>query len=169
MEGLALLSTEQPPRDLPDQIVIRTLGQRRRRFLVRRFQLTAAVAASVVLALVAVGRRPQLTSPLANDQPETPALARVLSLDAGVREAGSAVVGLVERTTRETLEDTRSVLPWRLTRHEPPAGQMVQAMIDPPARSLKEVGDGVAAGLSPVTDSARRAVDLFLSELPPTQ
>jgi hypothetical protein len=32
---------------------------------------------------------------------------------------------------------------------------------------LREAGEGVGDGLEPVTNSARRAVDLFLRELPP--
>jgi hypothetical protein len=38
--------------------------------------------------------------------------------------------------------------------------------MEPPTRPLREAGEGVSEGLEPVTTSARRAVDLFLRELP---
>ena len=43
----------------------------------------------------------------------------------------------------------------------------LEAPLDPPARSLREAGEGVSVGLEPVADSARRVVGLFLRELPP--
>jgi hypothetical protein len=38
---------------------------------------------------------------------------------------------------------------------------------DTPARPLREAGENFTAGLGPVASSARRAVDLFLRDIPP--
>jgi hypothetical protein len=40
-------------------------------------------------------------------------------------------------------------------------------VLDPPAQSLRQAGQGVATGLEPVATSARRAFDLFLRDIPP--
>ena len=42
----------------------------------------------------------------------------------------------------------------------------LQETLDTPTRSLREAGQGVSAGLEPITNSARRAFDLFLREVP---
>jgi hypothetical protein len=41
--------------------------------------------------------------------------------------------------------------------------------LEPPARSLREIQEGMAAGLEPLASSARRAVGFFLREIPPAE
>jgi hypothetical protein len=75
------------------------------------------------------------------------------------------VVGLTRRTADETVGQGRLLLPAVVARAErPDAGG--PGPMDPPLRSLRTTGEGVSAGLEPVTSSARRAVDLFFHEIP---
>ena len=48
-----------------------------------------------------------------------------------------------------------------------PADEALTPPLEPSGQSLREAGEGVAASLSPVATSARRAFDLFLREIPP--
>jgi hypothetical protein len=41
--------------------------------------------------------------------------------------------------------------------------------LEPGTQSLREAQEGVAVGFEPVTSSARRAVNLFLREIPPLE
>ena len=80
-------------------------------------------------------------------------------------EAGSAVASLTSRTADETLAKTQGLLP---VVTDPSLNALdLGPPLDPQARSLREAGEGVTAGLEPVADSARRAVGLFFRELPP--
>ena len=81
-------------------------------------------------------------------------------------EAGSAVAALTTRTADETVAKTKVLMPV-MTDPSLAALDLDPSPLDPSARSLRDAGEGVTAGLEPVTDSARRAVGLFLRELPP--
>jgi hypothetical protein len=81
-----------------------------------------------------------------------------------VDQAREAVVALTSRTAEEALGKTR-----RLLAKVPDLSVAKGATIEPPVRTLREAGAGVTAGLAPLTDSARRAVDLFLRDLPPIE
>jgi hypothetical protein len=87
-----------------------------------------------------------------------------VSLQASVREAGTALAALVERTADEAVGESRALLPAGLPRQA--AFEADTLAFDPSVRSLREVSQGLSAGLEPVTASARRAVDLFLREMP---
>jgi hypothetical protein len=83
------------------------------------------------------------------------------------QEAGSTLVALVNRTADETVGQGRVLLP-----QEVPAPRLTVADNWQPALSpqaIRDAQDGVAVGFEPVTDSARRAVNLFLRELSPTE
>jgi hypothetical protein len=86
-------------------------------------------------------------------------------LSANVEEATSAVASLARRTANETMSDGQLLVP-SVTLGMPPA-EVVGPPLESPAQSLRETGQGVATGLEPVTTSARRALDLFLRDIPP--
>ena len=131
--------------------------------------LPARVAAAGLLltALLAYQhydrQAPVPAPPMAQVQPSTGQRLPV-SLQASVREAGSALVALVERTADEAVEQGRVLFPTTL----PPQATFDSGTLpfDPPVRSLREAGQGLSAGLEPVATSARRAMDLFLREVP---
>ena len=175
--GLRLLVAPAPPSGLTARIISGVLADRHARQRFRR-QLTvgAALAASLLLVALAgyfwtrtgdVNPTPSGTNPpVANNQPvETPAPP---SLRDSVAEVGSAVASVTRRTAGDTVEQARQWLPAVPT----PAlseSSVLEQTLDPPARSLREAGQGVSAGFEPVTSSARRALDLFLREIPPME
>jgi hypothetical protein len=85
-------------------------------------------------------------------------------LSEAVSEVGSAVVSAATRTTDAAAAQGRAFLP--LVPSAPMPSFSVSTTMEP-TRSLKEAGQGVSDGLAPVTDSARRAVDLFIRDLSP--
>src|SRR5207302_304859 len=89
------------------------------------------------------------------------------SLDESVKDAGAALVALTRRTAHETFGQTRLLLPDVSPPVPRPHPDLWQQTVEQPAQSLREAGAGVSTGLGPVADSARRAVDMFLQEIPP--
>jgi hypothetical protein len=167
-EGLRLLAPPAPPPDLAARVAARVARKRlarpRRR---RRVVVPLAVAACL---LVAIGTRLWWSRPPAGSRPgaepgpvtkkqEPP--ADPVDLRESVAEAGEAVVSLTSRTAGEAVDRTRWLWP------EAPPTPTPAPPREPPARALREAGAGLSAGLDPMTDSARRAVDLFLRDLPP--
>jgi hypothetical protein len=73
---------------------------------------------------------------------------------------------LTSQTADETMGETR----WFVPKVPSPVLPKVDLeSIESPTRPLRAASEGVSAGLEPVTSSARRAVDLFLRELPPME
>jgi predicted anti-sigma-YlaC factor YlaD len=163
--GLRLLPSVVVPADFAGRIVRRVIAERRavRR---RRAWLGAGLAAAAILLLVFVlGRgRPPVQTPQVAEAPR----GGTESLRDSVSEAGSAVVGLTRRTADETVAQGKLLLPVVVARPNLDEAAASGAM-GPPVRSLRAAGQGVSEGLEPVTSSARRAVDLFLSEIPPME
>jgi hypothetical protein len=96
----------------------------------------------------------------------TPSPVDAPTLRESAEELGGAVASLTSQTADETMGQTR----WLVPRMSSPSLPKVDLeSIEPPTRPLREAGEGVSAGLEPVTSSARRAVDLFLRELPPME
>jgi len=90
------------------------------------------------------------------------------SIRDSVAELGAAVASVTRRAADGTVEQARQLLPDVPTPALSETSVLAQTL-DPPSRSLLEAGQGVSAGLEPVTDSARRALDLFLREIPPME
>jgi hypothetical protein len=165
-----------PPEGLKDQIVSLILdemaSQRLRRRRWRRVMAVAAVAAGLLLA-VFVGyswweSRQALNDPDSNtlvkkEEQPAPAPAQP-TLD--IREAGTTLVALVNRTADETVGPGRMLLPQGVSAPMLPDTDAWQPDLEPGAQTLREAQDGVAVGFEPVTSSARRAVSLFLREIP---
>ena len=74
------------------------------------------------------------------------------------------MAALTNHTAGETVESTRWLVP-KVSAPELPKVDLES--IEPATGPLREAGEGVSAGLEPVTNSARRAFGLFLRELPP--
>ena len=78
--------------------------------------------------------------------------------------AGEAVASLTTRTADQTVDQTRILFPIV------PSTSLADLDLVPPeapAKPLREAGENLTAALSPVAASARRAVDLFLRDVPP--
>jgi len=166
--GLRLLAPPTPPALLTARIVAQVAAERRRRRA--RLFLATGVAAAAAMLLLGVWLRLHRENPAPAPSPEPPTLARAPepprpTLRDSMAEAGSAVAALTTRTADETVANTKSLLP---VVTDPTLGKIdPEPPPDPSVRSLRETGEGVTAGLAPVADSARRAVGLFLRELPP--
>jgi hypothetical protein len=175
LEGIRQLAAPLPPPDLASRIADRIVLDRRRarRRARRRWAVTLALAACLFIALAlrldwrgqptdGEGRHP---APVAQNTPsqEDPA-GQPPSLREAVTEASAALAALTSHTADETVESTRWLVP-KVSAADLPRVDL--ETIEPPTGPLREAGEGVSAGLEPVTNSARRAFGLFLRELPP--
>jgi len=168
----ALLSRPSfiPPADLKERIVSQIVHDIAAR---RKMRTTAAVvvalAAGVLLVLfvhmqwlrpAGIQRGPDELVHLAGGL-KSPAP----SLEESVAEARLAVTDLTRRAADETVEQTLILLP--ATFAAPPlVGTGDFKPLEPSARSLREAGQVVSSGLEPVASSAKRALDLFIRDLP---
>jgi hypothetical protein len=175
-DGLGLSVAPLPPPDLAARIVNRVLLDRRRarRRTRRRWAVSLALAAGLFVALAlrldwrgrpATHDGNTSESTVKNETP-APSAAEAATLRESAAELGGAVATLTSQTADETMGQTRWLVP-NLSRAALPKVDL--ASIEPPTRPLRGAGEGVSAGLEPVTNSARRAVDLFLRELPPME
>jgi hypothetical protein len=167
--GLRRLPSPLPPAGLTDRVVAQVLAERRERSAWRRRLTTLALAASLLLAslggyalwsrLASGGRQPPDSVPEESGGSRPP-LAQAPSLRESVTEVGALVTSL----GRRTMDQSRPLWPVML----PPGFDELnfEQPLEPPAQGLLEAGQGVATGLEPVADSARRALDLFRREVP---
>jgi len=168
-EGLRLLAPPAPPPGLSERVVRAVRQDQVRRRRVRRFvRVGLAVAASLLLVLTMADHRrltplpfpaPPTQGPVVQ-QPQCP------SLRESVAEAGTAVVDLAGRTADETVGQSRLLLP--VVMGTPPLETPADPLspMETPMRSLRDAGQGVSSGFEPVANSARRAFDLVLREIP---
>jgi hypothetical protein len=118
-----------------------------------------ALAASVALVVTAWAlwpAQPPVTQPrlVADEQPPP--------LRDSMAEARSAVAALTTRTASETVETTSQLLPMVTIEPMGPVAPPIEPAMEP----FLEATSGVGAAVAPVADSARRAVGLFLRDLP---
>lgn len=172
-DGLRHLTAPLPPPDLAERIVERVLLDRRRarRRLRRRWAIGVALAAGLLLALSL--RLDWRGSPNGFEVPPLePVVKRAPgrneqaapTLRQAAAELGEVFVELSNETAEETVGQTR-----RLVSNVPSPswdGFQIHPTLEPPTHPLREAGEGLSEGLQPVTTSARRAIDLFLRELP---
>ena len=168
--GLLAAPAPLPPPGLADRIVAGVLADRRHRLRMRRRLVFAGVAlaaaAALAVAFLLPNRAPREVAvwppdrePVVEPAPPPP------SLNDNVAEATSAVASLARRTADQTLTSGQTFLP--PVPLEVPPDEVPGTTLDPPAQSLREAGQGVATGLAPVANTARRAFDLFLRDIPP--
>jgi len=133
----------------------------------RRLLVASALAASLIFASGTFYwlALPDRTRSPGAKAPEQSTANAVPSLHQHVEEASQAFVLLTERAAQQTVTDSRALLPAMET--QATAGdRLVLQTLEPSAQSLEELKRSMSAGLEPVTSSARRAVDLFLGEIP---
>jgi predicted anti-sigma-YlaC factor YlaD len=193
-EGLRLLARPAPSEALAGRIVARLLAERRSRLRWRRRVLAAAaLAAGLLVAALAGYQGPpfnlfQTTTPdpragsaeripdggdssalVKNHRPETTEPSP--PLDRTLEEAGEVALALTWRTAEATVARARQWLPpaapFAVSLSPLGDADPLAPVLEPPTQSLRQAGHSVSAGLRPVTASARRAVDLFLREVPP--
>jgi inorganic triphosphatase YgiF len=176
-EGLRLLSAPLPPPDLEGRLIERVLRDRRRsrRRARQRWAVSLALAASLFIALMlrldwhsqapeSKDIPPESVAHNTNTLKQTPTSDAAPTLRESAAELKEVFAALTNQTADETVDQTR-----RLVANVPsPSLPSVDLKaMEPPARPLRQAGEGVSAGLEPVTTSARRAVGLFLREIPP--
>lgn len=174
--GLRLQPAPVPPPALASRIASAAVVDYRRRVMRRRV-LWGALAASVVFGLgvrfaFTPGGQPPAENEMVKVAPATPQPAvlppspkqNLAPLRDTVAQAREAVASLTSRTASEAMGRTRLLLP------SVPSQSLAKLEIPPadtPAKPLREAGENFTASLGPVTNSARRAVDLFLRDIPP--
>jgi hypothetical protein len=176
--GVLLLRSSRPSSRLPNQIVAQILSERTLRIQRQRVRrAVGALAASVALVLTASAIAPGLFDAKNKQSIDTGMLAVEADpikkeptanppASNRVSEAGLAVASLSNLAKEETFKQTRLFMPVA-TVALPFENLSVPQPFEAPAESLREAGKGVSEGLQPVTNSARRAWDLFLREVPP--
>jgi hypothetical protein len=177
LRGLRLSTPPAPPAELAPAIAAAAVRAFRRKRLARRSATALAMAATILVVLglrpaTRPSRTPTPTPEMVNGTPPGPAIITAdpremhtsTALRSAVQEVGEAVASLTTRTADEAMGRTRLLLPVvpgsSLRNLDFPA-------TDAPTRPLREAGKNLTASLDPVANSARRAVDLFLRDLPP--
>jgi hypothetical protein len=164
--GLRLRAAPAPPAYLADRIVARLRARHRR---IRLFFAAGIIAAAATVLLAVWFTFPAFRAPtpagppIVAKAPDPESPMPSVNLRDSVAQASSAMASLTTRTADETMAKTKALLPGVV---EP---SLAKRNLPPPApaRSLRDTGESVTAGLEPVADSARRAVSLFYRELPP--
>jgi hypothetical protein len=174
--GLRRLGPPRPPLGLTNRIVTAVLEEQRAGR--KRSRLRAAVLALAACLLIGTGALGLYYAGVLKfgtdapnhvvknepkpPEPDTPAVPSP-SVRGSVSEAGTALATLTTRTADETVGQTRLLVPMV-------TGPSLDEFDMPPAleptRPYLETGQGVSVALEPVTNSARRAVDLFRRDLP---
>lgn len=173
-DGLRLLTAPVPAADLAQRIAecVR-LDHRARRRARQRWAVSLALAAGLLLALGLRldwrGRSPERVEktpePVAKNL-AAPREKAAPTLRESAAELGEVFAALSNQTAEETVGQTRR---WASNVPSPALPKVDLTAMGPPAHPFLEAGEGVSEGLEPVTTSARRAVGLFLRELPPME
>jgi predicted anti-sigma-YlaC factor YlaD len=163
------------PADFSQRLTARVIKDRldRQRRMRLRFMVTAALAASILVIALAgyfllpvpqsrhqpVARNKAKEAPSRVERPEArPDLAR------SAQDAREALASLSERWADQAKEHTQSLLA-----AASPANVKLPNIgmsLEPAAQSFQQAGEQAFAALQPMTTSARRAFDYFLSDLP---
>ena len=166
LEGLRGLDKPQANADLAPRILARVLADRqaRREKFRRRVWTTAALAACLMLMALAgylwfPNKNKELAiKPQDKEPPAGP------SLGESVEQARLAFTSLTGRLTDKSKEQVILLLS---AAKLPSSMGLPEQPLDP--QTLSQTGQGVSEGIQTVAQSARRAVDYFLRELPPLE
>jgi hypothetical protein len=171
LKARAILS---PSKRLSDQIVSQVLveldsQQVRRRWTRRVFAVSSLAAGLLLAAFMGYSWLRTREGPTSNTVTKNDGLPASKSGHAplNLKEAGSTLVALVNRTADETVGQGRVLLPQEVPTPDLTVADNWQPAL--PSQAIRDAQDGVAVGFEPVTDSARRAVNLFLRELSPSE
>lgn len=169
LDNLQNWSAPRPPEGLANRIR-RAADVQRRQLQQTRFVVTVgSVAASLLFVSMVtyLWNRPQPDALVVHI--DTLPTSRPASLQQSVQDAGLAVVALTRRTADETVGQSRLLLPAMFPESPLTETPIAQISLQASTQSLIEAKDGMSAGLEPVANSARRALDLFLREIPPIE
>lgn len=167
--------TPVPTAGFADRVVRAALRERRVRTL-RRPGAGLAMAAGVLVAVALLrprgGNDPAPVAPSAPDfaQAPIPITPEPVRVEEKLSEAGSALAALTRRTAGEAVGPTRDLFASFATPTFPTT-VAVPPDAEPVVEALAEIPQAAQAGVEPVTNSARRAVALFLRDTglsPPT-
>jgi hypothetical protein len=166
LAGVRLLRPPTPSAHFREQVAARLLEEARSlaRPRWRRRVLSLSGLAAAAAAVIAVGLWAWRPSDDPSGSGGAVAVGPAEPLRDSMEQAGNAVAALTSRTASETVEGTTMIVPLVKQTAEPFAE--VPEALGPPLGPFREATQGVSAGLAPVADSARRAVGLFLRDLP---
>lgn len=174
LAGVAQLSSPASPPYLGDSLTRTLLAeakQQQARRWRRRVFFAGFAAAAAALLLTIWAWRPLSRSPGENGKGETSVVQIESPADPApplrdsMARAGEAVAKLTNRTANDAVDRSRTLVPLMNGPAEPLTS--VSTGPDPQLdKPLREAAGGVSNGLAPVAESARRAVGLFLRDLP---
>ncbi len=175
LDQLQNLPAPQPPLNFSRRLAEAVLADRqtRRQRARRRFRLTAALAASVLLMAVVgsllLPSRPTL-NPVPIDHVQQENHGETLHLAASVADARQAFASLSERLADKAKEQTKLLFSAAPRISMPDMNDLKDGAeplsLEPAAQSLKKAGREVADGFKPVATTTRQAVAYFFRELP---
>lgn len=148
--GLDALARFSTGRDIAADVVPAVLAERRRGRLVRRATAAAALAASVLAAVVLLPNGPEDRAVAVRETLP----AKPPAVEESLREVGTAFVSLTKRTASETLAPARHLL----------AGIELPELSPDDAVPRPESKPG-SSPLAPLANTARRAIDLFIRDV----
>jgi hypothetical protein len=152
--GIRFLAQSIATPEFTDRVVPAVRFERRRGRVIRRASVAAALAASVLFAVVVAKSRAPGDRAVAERETLPEPSMRPPPVEDSIREAGSAFVSLTKRTAAETLAPARSLL----------AG-IERPDASPTADPPKIEGATAASPIAPITNTARRAINLFIRDV----
>jgi hypothetical protein len=167
--GLHALARPRPNKGSANKIVATVLAdqrmRRRRRYVLR----TATALAAAILLAVLIGQwlgRHEQKGETAKPQPPDLVVRNSTPQQEQEKPGTSlreSVTGVAQLTMHSADKTVRSFMPDTQTSEQRPSP--LSTSVAP----LREAGNSVTTGLEPVTDSAKRALNLFLREVPTTR
>jgi hypothetical protein len=170
-QALGQLKPPAPPRYLTNYILLDLRDDKRER-LALRLRGVATLLAAAVLLVVGIPtvfwpkprNEQQAVVPPSVPQGEPARAEKPPTLRDTVNQAGQAFGQLTTRTADETVGQTKSF--WATL--TPPINEWERpGRLEPDTRPLQETGHSAVVALEPMTNSARRAFDRLLHDLPP--
>jgi hypothetical protein len=101
--------------------------------------------------------------------PPTHFFADSASRNGRIQETGTDVTASTRRTADGSVNQTKLRLLVAIPQAYFGDAADLEQVLEPSAESFREIQEAMSAGLEPVATSARRAVGLFLCELPPIE
>ncbi len=135
--------------------------RRQRRLFVGGAALTMAACLFISLGVYFTQAGSKPAPEIVEVAPKPPAINTPRVTDQ-VAEAGSALTAMTRRATEQAMRPTRSLFPV-----DPMAVPQIDlpATLEPATESLAALPSAAKSGLEPITDSTRRAVNLFLRDV----
>jgi len=165
--GLRQAPPVRVPENLADRILAKMQAEparRRRRIGFAAAGLALAASVAIVVFAIAPWEEPVPVSiAITLPQIPEPKVAQNAPPEWSLDQAESAVASLTRKTANQTLSLRLPSL--ALPDMTPSVDPLEQ--LEPAVTSIGEIGHGAVFGVAPITNSARRAVDMFWRELGP--